>query len=333
MKCFITGIKGFIGSNLAKALLKEGFEVRGFDLEKTSEMNLATIKDQIEMFYGDVTNPESLQAILQDVDVIFHLAALLLDWGPENLIMKVNYEGTKNVLSAAINANVKRFIAMSSLTVHGFKGFQKADETTSYAPYNAYARSKKAVEDLLNETYQNGHIETVIVRPGFTIFGPNDRLFSFEAYNRITRGKSFPLVNHGKSLMCYSYVDNLVDGLKLVATHSKAAGQTYIISDGPILPFKHFLEQLFTPCSVPVNFSNFPSWLALPVAGLLSGIYKLGRSKKGPLITPYRVKVSSTDLGFTNAKIVKDLGYHASINLEEAAKRTFTWFENEAVKN
>lgn len=333
MNFFITGVCGFIGSNLAKKLLQAGHEVRGFDLEGTDESNLSEIQNQITMCYGNVTDPESIRLHLDNVDVVIHLAALLLDWGPADPIMTVNLQGTANVLNAAIDAGVKRFVAMSSLTVHGFDGFQAADESTPYNPYNAYARSKKGVEDLLNAAHQQGKIETVIVRPGFTIFGPNDRLFSFEVYSRIDQGKSFPTVNKGKSLMCYSYVENLADGLILVATTPEAAGQTYIISDGPIIPFKKLLEAMFVSCGRNPKISSFPSWLAFPIASLLELFYKLFRSKKGPLITLYRVNVSSTDLGFVNSKVVSELGYTSTVNLDEALKRTYAWYKEESKRH
>lgn len=327
MKFFITGANGFIGSNLTKKLVEIGHEVRALILKGTDESNLDEIQDKIEKVYGDVTDINSIRSLLEGIDVIVHLAARVLDWGTETLFIRLNYAGTKNVLNAAVKAGVKRFIFMSSLTVHGFEGFKNANETTPYKPYNAYARSKKAVEDLLNEYFTQGKIETCIVRPGFTIFGPNDRLFSYEVYGRIVNGKSFPVVNKAKALTCYSYVENLVDGLILVAEHPKAAGQTYIISDGPIIPFKDFMVKMFAASGKKLKLMSVPYCLAYPAAGLLEGIYKLFRSQKGPPITLYRVKVIATDLGFSNEKIIEDLGYQSAVELDEAFKRTFEAFK------
>ncbi len=327
VKFFITGANGFIGSNLTKKLIERGHTVRALILKGTDESTLDEFKDKIEKIYGDVTDIDSIQQSLEGVDVVIHLAARVSDWGSEKEFTRLNYEGTKNVLDAAVEAQVKRFIFMSSLTVHGFEGFQNADESTPYKPWNAYARSKKAVEDLLKVYYSQGKIETCIVRPGFTIFGPNDKLFSFEVYSRIDKGKSFPVVNNAKTVTCYSYVENLADGLILVATHPKAAGQTYIISDGPILPFKDFMTKMFGACGKELKLLSIPSWLAYPAAGLLEAMYKLVRSKKGPLITLYRVKVIATDLGFKNDKIVNNLGYQASIGIEEAFRRTYESYQ------
>ncbi|NVM29822.1 MAG: NAD-dependent epimerase/dehydratase family protein [Candidatus Helarchaeota archaeon] len=363
MKFLVTGVNGFIGSNLAKKLVESDYEVRGLILEGTDESNLEKFADKIEKVYGDITDPNSIRTHFKGIDVVVHLAARAHDWGPEKLFQRINYEGSKNVLDAAVDASVKRFIFMSSLTVHGFEGFQNVDEETPYKPYNAYARSKKAVEDLLNDYFKQGKIETVIIRPGFTIFGPYDRLFSFEAYKRIEKGKSFPVVNKGKSLICYSYVENLVDGLILVATRPKAAGKTYIISDGPIIVFREFMEKMIKVCTnerkiklrgIPswlatkvagffkaiyrlgrrkkkreLILLNVPLWLAIIAAGFIEAIYKISRSNKGPLITKYRVKVSSTDLGFVNEKFVKELGYKAIVGIEEGFKRTYEWYKEE----
>ncbi len=334
LKFLVTGVNGFIGSNLAKKLVESGHEVRGLILEGTDESNLAPFKDEIEKVYGDITDLSSIKSFFTGIEVVIHLAARAYDWGPEKLFWKINFEGSANVLEAAIAGGVKRFVFMSSLAVHGFKGFEAADENTEYDPYNAYARSKVAVEELLNEVSKSGKIETVIVRPGFTIFGPNDKnIFSFRAYERIDNGKSFPAVNKGKSLMCYSYVENLVDGLILVASHPKAPGETYIISDGPIIPFKELLEEIFASCGREPKIPSYPSWLAFPAAGLLEIFYKLFRSKDGPLINLYRVHVSSTDLGFVNNKVVSELGYKPAISLEEAFKRTYNWYKEEIKRN
>ncbi|HUX98136.1 MAG TPA: NAD-dependent epimerase/dehydratase family protein [Candidatus Deferrimicrobium sp.] len=332
MKFLITGANGFIGSNLAKKLLEANHKVRGLILQGTDESNLDELGDAVEKVYGDITDFNSIKPHLNGVDVVIHLAGLVTDWGPEKLFQKVNVEGSKNMLDASVEAGVKRFVFMSSLTVHGFKGFQNNDEITPYAPYNAYARSKLAVEELLNAYFQQGKIETVIVRPGFTIFGPKDRMFSFEVYSRIEKGKSFPVVKKGDVLMCYSYVENLVDGLILVGTHPKAAGQTYIISDGPFISFQEFLEKMYASCEHKLKLTSIPTPLAIAGAGILEVLYKLVRSKKGPLITLYRVKVIATDLAFTNEKVVHDLGYEAAVDLEEAFKRTYSWYKEECTK-
>ncbi|MHA1377460.1 MAG: NAD-dependent epimerase/dehydratase family protein [Candidatus Helarchaeota archaeon] len=329
MNFLVTGANGFIGSNLIEKLIERGHQVRAMVLEGTDESNIENIKDKIEKVYGDITRPESLN-FFNGIDVVIHLAALLSDWGPDEIFMRINFEGTRNVLNAAIKAGVKRFVFMSSLTVHGFKNFNNANEETTYNPYNGYARSKKAVEDLLNGCKW---IETVIVRPGFVIFGPRDRLFSYEAYSRVENGKLYGTINKGKALTCYSYVENLVDGLILVSIHEKAANSTFIITDGPIITWKEFNEKMFAPLEVDLRkkakFSSIPYGLAYFFVGLLEGVYKLFRRKQGPILTLYRIKVQSKNLAFINSKIVNELDYNPKITLDEAFKRTYEWYKTE----
>jgi len=257
---------------------------------------------------------------------VIHLAGIVDDWGPRDLYMKVNYEGSKNILDAGLKTGINRFVFMSSLSVHGFEGFKNNEENTPYTPFNAYAESKMKVEELLNLNYEENNIDMVIVRPGFIIFGPRDVKYSLEQYDRIYKKHKFECVSKGKAVSCYSYVENLVDGLILVSTHPKAAGETFIISDGPIITFRELMEKMFASCDVELKLTSIPYWLAYPVVALLEGIYKLFRRKKGPLLTRYRVNVASKDLGFVNDKIVKELGYDPKINLEEACKRTFDWY-------
>jgi len=332
LKFLITGINGFIGSNLAKKLVDQNYEVRGLILKGTDESNLEQIVKKIEKVYGDITVPESISSYFDGVDVVVHLAARASDWGPKKLFQKINFEGAKNVLNAAIASGVRRFVFMSSLVVHGFKGFQKADEQTPYDPWNAYARSKKAVEDLLNATIEQGSIEVVIIRPGFNIFGPFDRLGSFEMFSRIEKGKSLPCLNKGKSLICYSYVENLVDGIILVATHPEAKG-TYIITDGPIITNKQMYESLFEACGREPKISSVPSWLGMTGAAIIEAFSKLVQKKERPLITRYLVKVGSTDLGFSNEKVVRELGYKPTVDMVEGYRRTYEWYKQEIGKS
>ena len=329
MKFLVTGANGFIGSNLVDKLIENNHEVRALILEGTNESNLDESKDKIEKVYGDITDYDKIRPYLEGIDVIIHLAARVDDWGPEKLFMKVSFEGAKNVLDAAIDAGVKRFIYISSLTVHGFEGFQKGDENAPYLPYNPYAKAKVAMEKSINNDYKEKNIETVIIRPGYLIFGPRDRNLSIKTYDRITRKKSFPCVKGGKPITSYSYVENLVDGLILVSTHPKAAGETYIINDGHLLTFKEWMEYVFKSCDIKLKMPSIPYKIAIGGVALLEGIYKLFRRKKGPILTRFRVKSAAADLGFVNHKIVNDLGYKPKIGIEEACRRTYEWFMKE----
>ncbi|MHC1590862.1 MAG: NAD-dependent epimerase/dehydratase family protein, partial [Candidatus Helarchaeales archaeon] len=90
MKTLITGVNGFIGSNLAKALLESGHEVRGLILPGTDESFLDGL--DVKKVYGDLTKPDTLKGITDDVEAVFHLAARVAEWGPEKAFRILNYE-------------------------------------------------------------------------------------------------------------------------------------------------------------------------------------------------------------------------------------------------
>ncbi len=108
------------------------------------------------------------------------------------------FEGTKNVLDAAIAAGVQRFVYMSSLTVHGEKEFFGADETTPRVnPPFYYGQAKNMAEDYLEEAYRAGKIETIVIRPGYIIFGENDFTGIYQVFENIKFGR-FGYINGGK---------------------------------------------------------------------------------------------------------------------------------------
>ena len=328
MKVLVTGANGFVGSNLCKGLLEHGYEVRALVLPGTNEKNLAGL--DVEIVQGNLLEPDSLKIAVENVDIIFHLAALVSDWGPRKLFMDVNFHGVKNILDMAVDAKVKRFVFMSSLAIHKFKGWNGADENTPRENCeNPYSESKIASEDLCNEYFRNSKIETVIVRPGFVIFGPGDMMLFYRVAKTLEQGKIYGTINKGVAKFCYSYVENLVDGLILTGEHKKAAGETYIITDGG-LTWNEFNESIACKLGVKPPSTSIPSWLAYPFVTILEYIYKLVKSKNAPLLTRYRVGVQAKDCFFVSYKIEKELGYQAKISLEEGLNRTINWYKKQS---
>ncbi|MHA1230604.1 MAG: NAD-dependent epimerase/dehydratase family protein [Candidatus Helarchaeota archaeon] len=327
MKALVTGANGFIGSNLVRELLNKNIEVKALILKGTNEKFLNGLN--VLKIYGDVTKPKTIENIMKDVDVVYHLAAIPSDWWNKS-IMEVNYNGTKNILEEAINSGVKRFIFMSSLVVHGFKNFHDADENTPIIDLKKagrpYTKSKILCEKLLNENKDK--IEIVIIRPGFTIFGPNDIMTSFEICNTLETG-SLPFLNHGKAKMCYSYVENLVNGLILVSNHKKAAGETFILCDDKpqYISFYEFIDTICKELNVKTPTTSIPYALAFPIISLYENICRIFRKKKAPKLTTYRLRVAKYNLCFKCDKAKKLLNYNPEIDFNEAIKRTVDWYK------
>ncbi len=331
MNVLVTGGNGFIGSNLCKLLAEEGHTVKAMALPGTDISNLDNIECSI--VYADITRPDTLVGILNDIEVVFHLAAVpSLAWGSH--VFNVNYNGTENLLHAAVESKVRRFVFMSSLVVHGFANYTGADEQTPLLKPGLFTRpyvaSKIKCEELL-ATYKS-KIETVVIRPGFNIYGPNDRMTSKEMLDRLTQGRLMGYVNKGDMQMGYVYAGNLAFGLLCAGTAPKAPGNTYIIADydPPCLQFKDLLLRFSAALNIQPKLTSVPSVLFLPVAFVLDAVHFLFMRKKMPLISTYIVNTSTHHLQFSAAKAQRDIGYRQQVSFEEGINRTVEWYKKQA---
>lgn len=329
MNILITGANGFIGSNLTKLLVSEKHNVKAMVLQGTSLNNLAGI--ECEIIYADVSKPEMLQNIMNGIDVVYHLAAIpSIGWSKK--IFNVNYYGTKNLIDEAIKSGVKRFVFMSSLVVHGFKNFVNADENTPLLKpgllTRPYIRSKIRCEQML-EKYKN-KIETVIIRPAFNIFGPNDMLSTYEIIRRLDNKQIMGYVGKGDKKLGSVYVENLAFGLYCAGVHPNAAGKTYIISD--TTPDYVTLNNMFKTWSEKLQISpkifSAPSKLLLFVGFLIDCVHFSILRNTMPLLSTYTVNSSSYDLHFSCEKAIKEIGYTQKVNFDDAIEKTWQWYKN-----
>lgn len=320
-RALVTGANGFIGSNLANVLSGRGLDVRCFILAGTDENALPA---GAEVARGDITNPASLEGVMDGVDVVFHLAAAVRDWGPAPLFMRVNVEGTRNVLEEAKRARVKRFVLVSSLAIHRFRNIDNGDEDLA-ADNTAlpYAHSKILAEDLCRKAHEGGGIETTIVRPGLFPFGPNDMTSFYPLAVNIGRMSH---VRGGRALLCTAYVENLVDGIALCGLHPAAAGRTYVIADGARITWKDLMDGICDALGARRPRLSIPYPVAISAAAALEGVYRLFRLKGEPLITRYRVNLVSHDFYFGIDRARRELGYEPQVGIEEALRRTVDWF-------
>lgn len=329
MKVLVTGANGFIGSHLTQLLAEEGHTVRALLLPGTL---LGAIDGlPIEVVYADITKPETFQQAFQGIEVVYHLAAMpSVAWGKQ--VYNVNYNGTKNVLDEAVRCGVKRIVFMSSLVVHGFKHFSDADENTPKLTIGIFTRpyaASKVMGERLMEEYQS-KIETVIIRPGFNIYGPNDRMTSKEMLDRLSKGQLMGYVDGGKSKLGFVYAENLVFGLLCAGTHAAAANNTFVIADYE--PNYIHLPQLLHAFSKELNIqpkiNNISSYLLYPVAFVIDCFYFLFLHSKMPLISTYIVNTSTHDLHFSSRKAKETIGYTQKISFEEGVRRTVEWYKS-----
>jgi nucleoside-diphosphate-sugar epimerase len=322
MNILVTGANGFIGSALVKRLLQEGHRVRCL-VHRASE-RLQSL--DVDLIHGSVTEPDGLKEALVDIELVYHLAARASDWGSRKLFFEINATGTQNVLDAAIEAKAKRFVLMSSLAVHSFDGYVDADEMipANQSKY-AYGASKVAAEKITRVAHLAGDIETTIVRPGLVIFGPEDTTAFVYMAPMLKKGR-WTHVKRGKPLLCYSYVENLADGLLLAGISPQAAGETFVITDDLKLSWRAFISQVIDAFGVKERSMSFPAPVARVAGWSLEMIWRLFRMKDPPPITDYRTVLVSNDFHFGCEKAKSILGYKPQVDLSEGLRRTVEWY-------
>jgi nucleoside-diphosphate-sugar epimerase len=280
----------------------------------------------VERAVGDLGDPISLANAAQGVEVVYHVAAAVSDWGTLAHFRRVNVEGTKNMLEAAIHNGVKRFVYVSSAAVHSFIGAQDMDERSPQLPTPfPYCQSKREAEALVLGYHRRDRIAVTIVRPG-DVYGPGDQV-TLLRLSRLLESGMMAHVGRGEKLGACTYVENLANGLILAGTAERAAGEAYIITDGVRLTWRAYFDKLTSALDVPPPRISIDPTLAYAAASVLEFVYRLFRIRHRPLITRYLVTHLSKDFHFSIEKARQELGYEPRVGVDEAIDRTALWYK------
>lgn len=179
-KVLVTGADGFIGSHLVETLLDEGYEVRAFVLYNSFNTWgwLDTFPkeklDKIEIFTGDVRDPNAVRKAMQGMDAVFHLAALIAipySYYAPDAYVDTNIKGTLNVLQAARDQETERVLVTSTSEVYGTAQYVPIDEKHPFQGQSPYSATKIGADRIAESFYRSFGLPVTIVRP-FNTFGP-----------------------------------------------------------------------------------------------------------------------------------------------------------------
>jgi len=339
-RVIITGANGFVGSNLTKYLSRDPtLEVFAMvrpnapvnflkDFQNKDDSN----EKWFELVEGNLLDDDSLVEAFEDKDIVIHLAGFVSDWGKKERFWQMNVEGTKKVLQAARKVKASRVLYLSSLTVHGLGGHKYENEEAPYAKKNyAYGESKKIGEELVLEWIANNpEADGAIIRPGFIIYGRYDKNSFIQALDVITTGK-FALINRGKRLISYVYVENLCYGIKQLIQAKEISG-VYNILDGN-MTWKEWVAKWEQAVGRKVTTLSVPYAFLVPITAAMVGFYKLLRIKKSPPLNFYRINVMRKDLAFVNTRITTEVGYTPSTELDESIQQTLEYYYESKKEN
>ncbi len=323
-KVLITGITGFVGSALARALAAEGVDLFGLVRPSANRARL----DGLNVTYleADVTIRESLHGVFDWADWVIHAAGMLGQAGvPELAYHHLHVEGTNNVLAEMEKLDdPPRVLYVSSPGVLGPVGDEVADESAPYAPSNVYERSKAAAEMVVN-IYAGQGLPVVVARPEF-IYGPGDRhvLGLFQA---IQNGRFFT-IDHGRYTCHPTYIDDAVDGM-LRCLKQGRPGQIYHVAGPAPVTFRHLADTIAAALGVPSPTRNLPHSLTLAGAAILEMAGALFKFR--PPLSRSGVAFFTENRCFSWQKAHRELGYTPHFDLPTGVHKTVAWYRQQGL--
>jgi dihydroflavonol-4-reductase len=304
----VTGASGFLGSAVARSLVARGLRVRALVRSTSPRGNLEGL--DVEPVQGDLTDPASLRAAMAGARHLFHVAADYRLWAPDPaVILRVNVDGTRALMRAAIEAGVERVVYTSSVATLKVAGATAPVDETAPAEADAaigtYKRSKTLAERVVEEMVARDGLPAVIVNPS-TPIGPRD--IRPTPTGRIildgARGKIPAFVDTGLN---FAHVDDIAEG-HLLAFERGRIGERYILG-GENLSLQTFLAEIARLAGRSAPRVKLPRGPLFPLAWGAEAVARL--TGKEPLLTADALRMSRYQMFFTSAKAERELGYTA----------------------
>lgn len=277
-KALVTGGCGFIGSHISRALIAAGHSVRILDdLSSGRRSNLAGFEDRVELIEGDLSQREVAQEACAGVEVVFHQGAIPAV--PRSIVdplatFRVNVSGTNELLVAAKEAGVRRFVFASSSSVYGPTDVLPKVETQSPQPVSPYAAHKLSAEQLCMSFFHSYGLETVALRY-FNVFGPRQDPHSGYAAvipafaTALLAGRPGTIHGDGSYSRDFSYIDDVVAANLAAATAPRAPGHWINIAGGKRITILELHQEIakvlgvdLQPILGPVRGGDIPHSMA-----------------------------------------------------------------------
>jgi len=324
MTALVTGATGLIGRSLVARLIAEGEEVRALVLPFEEAVGL----EQAEVVRGDVTDAGRMMEVVRGADCVYHLAAIVGDWGDEADFVAVNLGGTRNLLEAAAAAGCARFLMVSSIVVYGSQmRTAVCDEENTPREFGVgpYSRTKRASEELALDYHVFGRVPVTVVRPG-NVWGPGSGLWVDEVVAFLRSGRNF-LVERGEGDAILSYVDNVVEVMLLAARSPNAVGRIYNANDGAGVSWRRYFQDLCGILGVEPPERSLPARVARAIASAMErGGQAVGRHTR-PLLTREAVTILSSRSAVPIRRAVEDLGYRPPVSYDQGMQRVAAYLK------
>jgi len=312
-KILVTGADGFIGSHLVEELIDLGYDVKAFCYYNSfnSWGWLDTLPkeklDKIEVFTGDVRDPNGVRTAMQNCDIVYHLAALIAipySYHSPDSYVDTNIKGTLNIVQAARDLNIERVLVTSTSEVYGTAQYVPIDEKHPKQPQSPYSATKIGADSIADSFYRSFDLPITIVRP-FNTYGPRQSARAIiptiitqllSGFEEIKLGDLTPT----RDLL---YVKDTVKGFIAIANTNELIGHECNIATNSEISMKKMADTL-------VKLIN-------PKATIIQDINRL---------RPANSEVFR--LFGDNSKILENTNWKLQYSLEEGLQETINWFKD-----
>jgi len=318
-KVLVTGADGFIGSHLVEELVKEGNKVKAFCYYNSFnswgwiDSLPEEIMQHVEVFTGDIRDPNGVRTAVQGCDIIYHLAALIAipySYHSPDSYIDTNVKGTLNILQAARDLNVQRVLVTSTSEVYGTAQYVPIDELHARQPQSPYSASKIGADCMAESFYRSFNLPVTIVRP-FNTYGPRQsaRAIIPTIITQLLNGTDELKLGDLRPTRDLLYVKDTAKGFIAIAKSDDLIGQDCNIATNSEISMQALVENL-------ISIIN-------PSASIVKDEQRLRPAKS----EVYR-------LFGDNSKIRKHTDWKPEYNLKEGLAETITWFgDKENLKN
>lgn len=321
----VTGGGGFLGKALVRRLVRPGKRVRSFSRGFYPE--LASLG--VEQIRGDIADPAAVEAAVSGIDVVFHTAARPGVWGNYESYFAPNVLGTRNIISACLNNNIRALIHTSSPSVvFDGRDMEGVDESAPYpGRFSAHYPETKAIAEKEVRAACKQGLRAVILRPHL-IWGPEDNHL---VPRILARGRRLARIGDGGNRVDTIYIDNAADAHLLAAgrllENPGLSGRVYFISQGAPIPLWEMVDAILSAGGLPPVRRMVSRRKAVWLGASLETLYKCLNLRGEPPMTRFLAEELSTAHWFDITAARKDLGYDPRISTEEGLARLSAWLK------
>ena len=322
MHALVTGGGGFLGKYIVEQLLAEGATVRSLSRNRYSELDALGV----ETIQGDLRDSQIVNRACQEINAVYHVAAVPGIWGKWKHFHEINTEGTENVIAACLRNRVEKLIYTSSPSVvYDGKPHLDADESLPYpAKYLChYPHSKALAEKAVLAANGESALATVALRPHL-IWGPRDNHLIPRLIDRALNGRLIR-IGDGTNVVSMAYVENVaaahLQACEALSIGGPCAGQAYFINEPEPVRLWKWIDDLLALGELPKVRRSISPAFAYSVGAVLEAVYTTGRISAEPPMTRFLASQLSQSHSYCIDKARRDFGYAPRISVEDGMRR------------